>query len=111
MTAAAHAHVNHEVLNSRRALGQLELPAAGAHDARRPPTQGQVGESWRHRIPDQASARAPAPVPTQPNRQPGWLLASLGVLASALVLVGGLAVLAARRARRRAPPPTPSLTR
>ena len=100
----------------------------------RPPTERQVGESWRHRqatakeqtaadaavgrvlarerfsVPDATPAEVPAPVPTQPNRQPSWLLTSLGVLA-VLMLVAGLAGLAARRARRRTPPPAPSPTR
>jgi len=100
----------------------------------RPPTERQVGESWRHRhtaakeqtaadatlgrvlarerfsIPDATPAKVPAPAPTQPNRQPSWLLTSLGVLA-VLMLVAGLAALAARRARRRAPPPAASPTR
>lgn len=44
-----------------------------------------------------------APVrPAEPNGQPGWFLASLGGLAAALALSGGLAVLAAKRANRRA---------
>jgi hypothetical protein len=41
-------------------------------------------------------------VPDEPTGTPGWLLASLGVLAATLTLAGGLAVLAARRAGRRA---------
>jgi hypothetical protein len=66
-----------------------------ANDTRRPPTEAQVGETWRH--------PTSAPVPTaEPSGQPSWLLPSLGVLAAALVLAGGLAVLAARRAGRRA---------
>jgi hypothetical protein len=108
------------------------------HDARRPPTQGQVGEAWhqhpatsqhqtqataadatlgrvlareRFSIPNQTSAQVPAPAPAQPNQQPGWLLASLGLLAATLVLAGGVTVLAARRASRRAPPPAASLPR
>ena len=108
------------------------------HDARRPPTQGQVGEAWhqhpvtsqqktqataadaalgrvlareRFSIPNQTSAQVPAPARAQPNGQPGWLLASLGLLAATLVLAGGVAVLAARRASRRAPPPAASLPR
>ena len=64
-------------------------------DPRRPPTEGQVGEPWRH--PSGAPVR-----PAEPDGQPGWLMASLGVLAAALALSGGLAVLAARRAGRRA---------
>jgi hypothetical protein len=48
-------------------------------------------------------AQAPAPAqPTEPSRQPGWLVVSLGMLAAALAVVAGLAVLAARRANRRA---------
>jgi hypothetical protein len=101
---------------------------------RRPPTERQVGESWRHRqaaakeqtaadaargrvlarerfsVPDATPAKVPASAPSQPNRQPSWLLTSLGVLA-VLVLVAGLAALAARRARRSAPPPAASPTR
>ena len=93
-------------------------------DARQPPTERQVGESWRHRqaasqdqtaadatlqrvqarehhsIPNEAPAQAPAPVPPEPSGPPGWLLASLAVLAVALALAGGLAVLAAKRGRR-----------
>jgi nitrilase len=66
-----------------------------AGDTRRPPTETQVGEPWRH--------QTGAPVrPAEPGSQPGWLLASLGGLAAALTLAGGLAVLAARRAGRRA---------
>jgi hypothetical protein len=64
-------------------------------DTRRPPTESQVGESWRH------PTSAPVP-PAEPSGQPSWLIPSLGVLAAALVLAGGLAVLAARRAGRRA---------
>jgi CHASE1-domain containing sensor protein len=97
----------------------------------RPPTQGQVGEAWhqhsqqqtptdatvrrllareRSTIPNQPSARVPAPAPNQPNRQPSWVLVSLGVLA-VLVLAVGLAVLATRRASRRIRPRAASLPR
>ena len=45
----------------------------------------------------------PAPVqPDQPSGQPAWLVVSLGGLAVALAVVAGLALLAARRANRRA---------
>jgi hypothetical protein len=95
-----------------------------AKDARRPPTERQVGEAWRHgqaatpeqtaadaalqrqlarerfSIPNATPAQVPAPVSDEPSGQPGWLLASLGVLAAALALAGGLAVLAAKRGRR-----------
>jgi hypothetical protein len=56
----------------------------------------------RHSIPSGTPAQVPAPVPADPNGQPGWLLASLSVLTVVLALVGGLAVLAAKRAGRRA---------
>jgi hypothetical protein len=54
--------------------------------------------------PTQPPTQVPAaPVqPTAPNGQPTWLVVSLGGLAAALALVAGLALLAARRASRRA---------
>src|SRR5829696_8618872 len=64
-----------------------------ASDARRPPTQSQVGESWRH----QTSVPGR---PAEPGGQPGWRIASLGFLAAALALAGGFAVLAATRPSR-----------
>jgi hypothetical protein len=109
MTAVAQAQVNNE-----------------GKDARRPPTEAQVGESWRQgqvappeqtaadaalqrqlarerfSIPSGTPAQVPAPAPAEPSGPSGWLLASLAVLAAALVLAGGLAVLAAKRAGRRA---------
>jgi hypothetical protein len=111
LTAVAHAQANDD---------------PDGKDARRPPTERQVGETWRHHqvaspeqtaadtahrrqlaqerhsIPSGTPAQAPAPVPDEPSGPPGWLLASLAVLAPALALAGGLAVLAARRANRRA---------
>ena len=44
----------------------------------------------------------PGQVTTPASAEPSWLLATLGVLAAALALAGGLAVLAAKRAGRRA---------
>ena len=94
-------------------------------DARQPPTERQVGETWRKRpvtsqqqaaadtahrrelarerssIPSGTPAQVPAPVPAEPSAQPGWLRASLGGLAAALALASGLAVPTARRASRR----------
>jgi hypothetical protein len=43
----------------------------------------------------------PAPAPAKPSGQPDWLLPGLGVLAAAVALATGLAVLAAKRTRRR----------
>jgi hypothetical protein len=56
----------------------------------------------RSSIPNGTSTQVPAPAPAKPSGQPGWVLASLGVLATVLALTGALAVLAARRAGRRA---------
>ena len=104
LTAVAHAQANNE-----------------GKDARRPPTQGQVGETWRKRpatqqqtaadaalqrqlarerfsIPFGTPAHVPTPVRTgEPSGQPGWLVLGFAVTA-ALALVAGLAVMAARRA-------------
>jgi hypothetical protein len=109
LTAVAHAQATNE-----------------AKDARQPPTERQVGEAWRHgqvaspeqtaadaalqrqlarehhSIPNGTPAQMTAPAPPESSGTPGWLLASLGVLAAALALAGGLAVLAARRTGRRA---------
>jgi hypothetical protein len=68
------------------------LPAV-AGETRRSPTESQVGEPWRHQT--EVSAR-----PVEPDGQPGWRIASLGFLAAALALAGGLAVHAATRPGR-----------
>ena len=53
--------------------------------------------------PTEKTVQVPAPVqPDQPSGQPLWLVVTLGVLAAALAVVAGLALLAARRANRRA---------
>jgi hypothetical protein len=108
--------------------GMTAVAQAQANDepVRQPPTERQVGESWRHRqaappeetsadaalqrvlarerfsIPNGTPAQAPAAVPAKPSRQPSWLIVSLAALVVALALAGGLAVRAARRTRRRA---------
>jgi hypothetical protein len=78
------------------AVAQASNEPAGNQDARRPPTEAQVGESWRHPV--------TVPVrPADPGGQPDWLIVVLGVLAGVLALAGGLVVLAARRASRKVP--------
>ena len=106
MTAVAHAQATDE--------------PTGKQAARRPPTQGQVGEAWHQPqvAPDEPAAagdtrRPPAESqvaepwrpqtsvparPAEPDGQPGWRMASLGLLAVALA--GGLAVNAATRPGR-----------
>ena len=136
--------------------GMTAVAQAQANDepVRQPPTERQVGESWRHHqvapesqtttdpaaqralarqrywyyqstltsrqqtaadaalqrqlarerfsIPNTTPARPTTPAPPEPSGQPNWLVASLGGFAAGLALVGGLAVLVARRTRRRA---------
>jgi hypothetical protein len=55
----------------------------------------------RFSISNATPVQTSAPVPAKPSRQPGWLIVSLVVLVAALALAGGLAVLAAKRTRRR----------
>jgi hypothetical protein len=109
-------------------VGMTAVAQAQANDepVMQPPTERQVGESWRHRqaasqeqtaadatlrrvlarerfsIPNQTPEQPTAPAPPEPSGQPSWLVASLGGFAAGLALAGGLAVLAARRAGRRA---------
>jgi hypothetical protein len=66
-----------------------------AGDTRRPQTESQVGESWRRQTDGPAQ-------PVERGGPPSWVMALLGLLAAGLALAGGLAVLAARRAGRRA---------
>jgi hypothetical protein len=116
------------MLAAMNLAGMTAVAQAQANDegkVARPPTEGQVGETWRKRpvtsqqqtaadaalqrqlarerysIPSGTPAPAPAPEPAEPSGQPGWLVPSLAVLAIALALSGGLAVMAAKRASRR----------
>jgi hypothetical protein len=110
MTAVAQAHATEQAIKPY-ASAPLE-PRAGEsdrHDQAASQQQTAADAALRRvlarehlSIPSGTPAQVPAPVPDEPSGQPGWLIASLGVLAAALVLVAGLAVLAARRASRRA---------
>ena len=56
----------------------------------------------RFSIPNGTPAQVPAPPQAdEPIGLPGWLVASLAVLAAVLAVSGGLAVMAAKRASRR----------
>jgi hypothetical protein len=108
MTAVAHAQATDEPTGKQAAgrpptQGQVseawhqpqepaDVPAV-AGDARRSPTESQVGESRRYQtsVPGR---------PAESGGQLGWRIASLGLLAAALALAGGLAVLAATRPGR-----------
>ena len=112
-------------LASMTAVAQAQANDPDGKHARRPPTERQVGETWRQRpgtsqqqaaadatlrrmvarerfsIPNATPAQVPDPVPDETSGQPGWLVTSLGVLIAALALAVGLAVLTAKRASRR----------
>jgi hypothetical protein len=108
------------------AVAQAQANDPDGKQARRLATEGQVGETWRKRpvtsqqqtaadaalqrqlarerfsIPNGTPAQAPAPPQAdEPSGLPGWLVPSLAVLAAVLAVSGGLAVMAAKRARRR----------
>jgi hypothetical protein len=116
------------MLAAMNLAGMTAVAQAQANDegknVRRPPTEGQVGETWRKRpvtsqpttmdaavrrllarehssIPSGTPTQVPAPVRTrEPSGQPGWLVLGIAVTA-ALALVAGLAVMAARWASRK----------
>ena len=96
-------------------------------DVRRPPTEGQVGETWRKRpvtsqqqtaadaaarrqlAQERSSVPGGTPAPEQvdePSGQPGWLVLGFAVTA-ALALVVGLAVMGASRQAARCGPDRP----
>jgi hypothetical protein len=62
-------------------------------EVRRAPTEGQVGEPWHPRV------NVPTP-PAEPDSQPRWPVTSLAVLAAALALSAGLAAIRASRRTR-----------
>jgi hypothetical protein len=115
------------MLAAMHLVGMTAVAHAQATDqqaALRPPSEGRVGEAWRHRqapsrrqaaadaalkrvlarerfsVPNGTPAPVPAPAPAEPSGPARWLIASLAVLVAALAL----AVLAARRTRRKARP-------
>ena len=117
------------MLAAMNLAGMTAVAQAQANDegknVRRPPTEGQVGETWRKRpatsqqqaaadaalrrqlarerfsIPNATPAQVPDPTGAgEPSGRPGWLVLGFAVVA-ALALVAGLAVLAARRASRK----------
>jgi hypothetical protein len=125
MSKLARTLVLGAMLAAMNLAGMTAVAQAQANDARRPPTERQVGESWRQpqvasqeqtaadaalrrqlarerfSIPSGTPAQVAAPEPAEPSGQPGWLVPLLAVLAAALAVSGGLAVTAAKRASRR----------
>jgi hypothetical protein len=111
LTAVAHAQANHDpdgkdarrLATERQAGeprrdGQVASPEQATADA----ALRRVLARERFSIPNGASDQPTAPAPPEPSAQPSWLLASLGGFAAGLMLAGGLAVLATRRAGRSA---------
>jgi hypothetical protein len=96
MTAVAQAQPPDAVERFRRGERASQAQPTIADDTRRPPTEAQVGESWRQPV------NVPVP-PAEPSGHPVSLVAWLGVLAAVLALAGGLVVLVARRAGRKVP--------
>jgi hypothetical protein len=109
MTAVAHAQATNEPTGKQAARrpptqGQVgeswhQSPGTAktpnvAGDTRRPPTESQVGEAWRHQT------NVPARL-TEPSGQPNWRMALLDLLAAVLTLAAGLAVLVVRRTGHR----------
>src|ERR687898_408237 len=96
MTAIAQAQAAQDdaIQRFRRGERAAQEQPTIADNTQRPPTEAQVGESWRHPV------NVPVP-PAEPSGQSGWLVLTLGVLSAALALVAGLAVLVARRTSRR----------
>ena len=76
-------------------------PPRPSRPPRTPPSSGSWPESASP-SPTEPRPRCPPPVPDEPSRPTGWLIASLAVLVAALALSGGLGVLTAKRTRRRA---------
>jgi hypothetical protein len=76
-----------------------------SHATQMSPAELKAWVQARDRVgtPTEKTVQVPAPVqPDQPSGQPLWLVLALGLLAAALAVVAGLALLAARRANRRA---------
>jgi hypothetical protein len=93
MTAIAQAQPPDAVERFRRGERASQQQPTIA-DTRRPPTEAQVGESWRHL--GNVGVRPP-----EPSGQPDWLGPAIGVLAAILALAAGLVVMAAKRVGRR----------
>jgi hypothetical protein len=94
MTTAAHAYPLDPDTGGGITPQQQSTGDAGA---------GRLEARERSSIPNLAPAQTQPGSPlrsAEPSGQPGWLIASFGVLAAVLALVAGVAVVAARRAHR-----------
>jgi hypothetical protein len=96
---AAAAQTNDEDITTQRE--QAENWNYYQQSTRVPPAEFKAWTQAKERAGTSTEPPAQAAAPVPPG-QPGWLIVSLRVLAAALALVAGLALVAARRANRRA---------
>jgi hypothetical protein len=110
LTAVAHAQASDPDGKDARRLAterqaaetERERPVTPQQQAAADATLQRVLARERFSIPSQTPDQPTSPAPPEPRGQPSWLIASLGGFAAGLALAGGLAMLATRRAGRRA---------
>jgi hypothetical protein len=111
MTAVAHAQANDDpdgkdvrrLATERQAETWRKHPVTSQQQPAADAALRRVLAREHSSIPSGTPAQVPAPTRApDPSGQPGWLVASVGGLAVVLALIAGLAVLAAKHARRRA---------
>jgi hypothetical protein len=108
LTAVAHAQANHDPdgKDARRLATERQDEATRRERPLTAPQQATADATRRAALAQEryystwGYSNTPAPTPAKPSGQPGWLVPGLGVLA-AMALASGLAVLTAKRARRR----------
>jgi hypothetical protein len=105
MTAVAQAQSGHDDAVQRFRQGERASQEQLTDDAVQVSAERKPWLQARDRADTSAEPRGQVPVPVrpvEPSGQSDWLVISLGVLAAAMALVAGLALLAARRANNRA---------
>jgi hypothetical protein len=111
LTAVAHAQATNDpdgkdarrlATERQAAETERERPVTAQQQAAADATLQRVLARERFSIPSQTPDQPTAPAPPESSGQPSWLIPSLGGFAAGLALAGGLAMLATRRAGRRA---------
>jgi CHASE1-domain containing sensor protein len=110
LTVVAHAQASDPDGKDARRLAterqaaetERERPVTAQQQAAADATLQRVLARERFSIPSQTPDQPTAPAPPESSGQPSWLIPSLGGFAAGLALAGGLAMLATRRAGRRA---------
>jgi hypothetical protein len=101
MTAVAQAQSGHDDAVQRFRQGERASQEQLTDDAVQVSAERKPWLQARDRADTSAEPRGQVR-PVEPSGQSDWLVISLGVLAAAMALVAGLALLAARRANNRA---------